>query len=605
MSYNMYKIVKVNMLKQFVPGILSNKESVSFDYSGNGDGTVVITTNVDTIVQYTVNNEYYSVTYNGKTELDADDEYKYQYSYTIVPVKTMQVSTIQDTIVFSYTFNQQTVSTSVNVQTAALPSENMTVSTNTISITDEELSNIGFTVNSIYPITVSTSDTSGYLGTVQITNNDSVVTNGITKTVTIYLNTALAANNNSTITIESGEGYLTTVSTATISFTAQFKSWYGVQFSGADTVGTRIGDLNSHNTLPIQSKMRGCTITSDGVVKYLNTNDWTKYEDGTDRNYSLNTMVEIPEFYSYTQETSNGFVIKISDSVYYETNMDGEQISWYHHEKCYVSAYEAFIYQEDSEDVLVSRANQYPSISTTRDRFQTLARANGSEHWNMYTYEAHKAICWLYLVEYANRNSQADYNANLTTEGYKQGGLGAGVTTGTGSTHSYNYTVCGVTDSLGNNTGIVSNTTEGITANVPRYRGIENPFGSLWKNVIDIKIISDSVYQCKDYNNFSSTNDTNNYDLLTTTYTSNKYSYKKMNVSVVNVELFETNTSTAGSATTYWCDYYYSSSSSTPRTLLLGSGAGGGTGAGLFGLGCDNALGYSGSAVGTRLTYLI
>lgn len=222
MNYNMYKIVKVKMLKQFIPGIISNKESISFDYSGNGDGTVVITANVDTIVSYTVNDEYYSVTYNGKTELDTDDEYKYQYSYTIAPVKTMSVSTVQDTVLFSYDYKQQPISTSVSVQTAALPSENMTVSTDTISVTDEELSNIGFTVNSIYPITVSTSDTSGYLSNIEITNNDNVVADGITKTVTIYLNTTLAANNTCIITVESGEGYLPTVSTVTVSFVAQF-----------------------------------------------------------------------------------------------------------------------------------------------------------------------------------------------------------------------------------------------------------------------------------------------------------------------------------------------------------------------------------------------
>ena len=37
-----------------------------------------------------------------------------------------------------------------------------------------------------------------------------------------------------------------------------------------------------HRTLPIQSKMRGCTINNvDNVKKYLKADDWTKWEDGT------------------------------------------------------------------------------------------------------------------------------------------------------------------------------------------------------------------------------------------------------------------------------------------------------------------------------------
>ena len=35
----------------------------------------------------------------------------------------------------------------------------------------------------------------------------------------------------------------------------------------------------------------------------------------------------------------------------------------------------------------------------------------------------------LYFVEYANRNSQLNFNAQLTESGFKQGGLGDGVTT--------------------------------------------------------------------------------------------------------------------------------------------------------------------------------
>lgn len=114
-------------------------------------------------------------------------------------------------------------------------------------------------------------------------------------------------------------------------------------------------------------------------------------------------------------------------------------------------------------------------------------------------------------------NRQKAFNANLTAEGYHQGGLGDGVTSGTvtvnGAT-TYSFVPCGTTNSLGNGTGIIEYThtntnAEGTSTgtkvvNVPRYRGIENPFGHVWKNVIDVVVAGtdNSVYICKDYTKF-------------------------------------------------------------------------------------------------------
>jgi hypothetical protein len=61
--------------------------------------------------------------------------------------------------------------------------------------------------------------------------------------------------------------------------------WYGVKFDLANSSspdGVRTGNMEMHRTLPIQSKMRGCTINNvDNVKKYLKADDWTKWEDGT------------------------------------------------------------------------------------------------------------------------------------------------------------------------------------------------------------------------------------------------------------------------------------------------------------------------------------
>lgn len=379
--------------------------------------------------------------------------------------------------------------------------------------------------------------------------------------------------------------------------------WYGVRFEGNATTGTRIGNTYMHKNLPVQSLMKGCTLSADGEVKYLNPNDWTKYEDGTTIDSTLNVMVEIPDFGLQFITEDNAVEIRISP--YYLPGF--EKIR-----KHYVSAYEA--YNESS--VLKSKKGVRPTVSTSRANFQVYARANGNVHWNMYTQHAHKCITWLFVVEYANRNSQAAFNSQLTAEGYHQGGLGAGVTTGiiveSGAT-VYNYVPTGTTDSLGNSTGVVEYTTTTAdetnrTVSVPRYRGIENPFGHVYKNVIDVIFngTENNVYICGDYNNFGSISSEINNRAL---YKQQQYQvpitngYVNKIVDTNSGELFPAEVS--GSSSTYYCDYYYTNATDSDRTLLVGGHSGDGSRAGLFHYSSYNAVGISYVNIGTRLVYLI
>lgn len=364
--------------------------------------------------------------------------------------------------------------------------------------------------------------------------------------------------------------------------------WYGVKFSGSNTTGTRTGNIYMHKNLPVQSNMKGCTITSDGVVKYLNATNWAKYEDGTNRDTTLNTMVEIPDHSILL--IASGSDVEIRISPYRLPGFTPVK-------KQYVSAYEAY----NSNSVLKSIKGVTPTVNTTRETFQTLARANGNIHWNMYTYEAHKAITWLFVTEYANRNCQASYNSALTSEGYHQGGLGAGVTTGT-SNGAYSFVPTGTTDSLGNGTGVVSYNSGYITVDVPRYRGIENPFGHVWKNVIDVIVTGtdNKVYINRDYTKFS--NSTSDCELQSfTNYKSGGYLSSLVNNSAADLFCG----AASGSESTYYCDYHYTNAVATDRTLLVGGYADYGSSAGLFCLYSYDALGLSTANVGSRLTYLI
>lgn len=409
--------------------------------------------------------------------------------------------------------------------------------------------------------------------------------------------------------------------------------WYGVKFDLANSSspdGVRTGNMEMHRTLPIQSKMRGCTISNtDNTKKYLKANDWTKWEDGTTSSQDssgvgVEAFVEIPEHYRLLIATPDNTVeIRMS-----EYNLPG----YTKVEKKYIGAYEGSVNLDSSSHNNLLRTqvrNTAPIISKTRTEFQTMARNNNrTNNWNIYTYDAHRDLTWLFVVEYATLNSQKAFNANLTAEGYHQGGLGDGVTSGTvtvnGAT-TYSFVPCGTTNSLGNGTGIIEYThtntnAEGTSTgtkvvNVPRYRGIENPFGHVWKNVIDVVVAGtdNSVYICKDYTKFGTfeggTNPTAEqliaagYELQDFKESTITSQYVKKLVNNNQADLFPTVVGNGASATTYYCDYHWTSVTATPRTLLIGGRSDSGSGAGLFILDSGGGLGTSHAAVGTRITF--
>lgn len=97
-----------------------------------------------------------------------------------------------------------------------------------------------------------------------------------------------------------------------------------------------------------------------------------------------------------------------------------------------------------------------PVTQLGRNTMRVWCRLNGDA---LLSYEQYKNIFyWLYVIEYANFNCQEYFTTNLTSQGYKQGGLGSGITTmGDWNTWAkYNgdhpLTPCGYGDEFGNNT---------------------------------------------------------------------------------------------------------------------------------------------------------
>lgn len=278
---------------------------------------------------------------------------------------------------------------------------------------------------------------------------------------------------------------------------------YGVEWNVNQTSSdvTRIGIPELHRTLPCH-QLRGCLLADNGTVnKYLPQDDWTSAtRDGS----KGQVMVEIPEMWMKFEIDGDMRRVLLSPVA-----IGGFK----HYQKRYVSAYEATV--QRSTNKLASVVNttedyrggdgetQYdgtektmlgkPRTALSQLAFQTSARNRFPNlAWNMYVYDVHCQLTWLFVVEYATLDSQKTYNAELTADGYHQGGLGSGATTmrswseWTTVNNNSSLLNCGATDSLGNNTGVVSASVDNLTINVIRYRGIENPFGHLDKICIGV-----------------------------------------------------------------------------------------------------------------------
>lgn len=407
----------------------------------------------------------------------------------------------------------------------------------------------------------------------------------------------------------------------------QPEDWYGVSWSetSSNPDCTRIGNMDMHRSLPIQSMMKPFDITNikDTVPEIILPIDdqfqKTSYANANNNQWSIvstdsdNIMIRIPEFW-YTDEyvpKSNTHNLKICPHA---------KPGWYHHKEAYVSAYE-LCETSPSSGKVCSAKGLIPLVGRTREVLRKAVRGSGFDgeaKWNLYTYEEHRAICHLFLVEYATRNSQKAVNTELTPEGFRQGGLGSGCTTGTATINgaqTWSFIPTGSSDSLGSGSGEVTVTiqqtdssgsnTSTITRKCNRYRGIENPFGHIWKHTDDVISVYGNGYRTwyksVKPNQFATNKNTSYKPFCASTMVSS--GYKTEIKATPTCDFFAISVS-GGSETTYWCDYNWDNTDTSEHCLLIGGGSGNGGGAGLFSLHSADGVGASYANVGSRLTYL-
>lgn len=415
---------------------------------------------------------------------------------------------------------------------------------------------------------------------------------------------------------------------------------YGVEWDStvADPTLTRIGNPLLHKSLPIQSQYKGCVANGAAINYYLDPNDWSKKADGGNSvldGTDGTVRVHIPKFYGKSGVEGTKRWVRMST-----IKMDD---TWIEIPEMLVDAYRSTVNQTGNKAVsVVNTTAQFrgggnrtandtyldtdafrsdlgkPRTNISRANMRTYATNAGSE---MLCYEYYKWIFyWAWVIEYATLNSQKAYTADLTADGYHQGGLGDGVTTWDGTNwNNYNgyypLTPCGYCNDIGNFTGVKdlvipetvineSTTVASKTFKVPRWRGFDNPFGDIWTNLDGI------ILERTEVNQPSSVYTTTN----PTAFGDDNTAKGKMTVAGTEVaadgwtkdfDLGETGeimpSVVGGSATTYMCDYHYCNASSTAlRTLFVGGYAATGGGAGLGCFDSNDGVGVAHATVGFR-----
>lgn len=399
---------------------------------------------------------------------------------------------------------------------------------------------------------------------------------------------------------------------------------YGVEWDmeSSSPDGKRVGNMQLHRKLPVQSGMRGVVLDNNGGVYYYHEPTAWKMTFAS-KDYA--SMVEIPDHWYKLYIIGTKFRMMLSS-----IPLPGYK----HISKFYIGSSEAQMLRSlgllmsDKTNSTDTRGgdntsewdNTYRSLlgrpvtNLTRDQFRQAARKRGSG-WEMYTYNAHKILFWLFAVEYATLDSQKPFNAQKDANGFAQGGLGPGPTQMTDWINFNNANPlipCGYTNEFGNGSGekayVVKNASGGTHATLManRYRGIENPFGHIWKYTDGANIqvtTGDSglsiLWTTDDPSNFSDTSYTG-YDKKGNICRTNGYAKKMLlgeDGDIVATEV-------GGSSSTYWCDYYYTNTSANRmQVVLVGGSADYGSSAGLAYVSADGAPSDANRHFGSRLCF--
>lgn len=311
----------------------------------------------------------------------------------------------------------------------------------------------------------------------------------------------------------------------------------------------RVGNMDLHRSLPIQSAMKGCIWNrTDGIKYYLDADNWSLKADGTTADLSGtdgDVMVHVPKF--YIRYVVDGTTCEVWISQYKITD------AWIESPEMVIAAFKGMLKDNKFRSIVDLKLrggnkNQFNTkhwsasimgkcaTNMTREDIRTACRNNGTE---LLCYEYRKNVMyWLPVIEYCNFNSQDDFYDELDENGYHQGMLGVGIVDcpNWDTWNGYNpmipngFGIGTLTTSLDAN---FDNTHKGNTSfatpitfsklgwstkdtkqTITSYRGLFEPFGDIMEHIDGVVCRGNKVYATTDVSKFSilESHSNNNYD---------------------------------------------------------------------------------------------
>lgn len=387
------------------------------------------------------------------------------------------------------------------------------------------------------------------------------------------------------------------------------------------------------DAFPMYGGRRRCNVANDGTINaYYGDADYV--EDGTNGQ----VMVYQPCFWYkvvplITERNTNGLGYHIRKANYYVSSRP--KVGFKRHPLFYdaqgnavdyvlLSAYEGSMYDVSESayvndsvdtsvsygagDLLCSVAGKKPISSKlsgvgTKAQFETMANNLGSG-WHLNTIKAENANQLLMMIELGTLNTQT--------------AIGRGVVDQSGSSNASSLT--GSTASLGNATGMASstiaesagtettNTTNGKLS--VSYRGVENPWGNIWKHTNGINLWGDGtmgggqVFICDDFTYNESKHD-GNYQSAGFSIANGSGYISAFGYGSEDYDWVLMPSEVTGNSSLPVGDYcYVTSNLNGYRIALLGGAWVNGAAAGGFCWLCVNAPGLRSYALGGRLLYV-
>ena len=315
-------------------------------------------------------------------------------------------------------------------------------------------------------------------------------------------------------------------------------------------VGTGAGSSPFDSFMP-WSGMKECNLNNAGVVTA-----W-KGDSGFSRSNNF-TMVFIPEFYVATKRDGTKQYFYVSDKP--KTGMAKHPGSGK-----YVGRY----------TIPGSKTGVTPTANVSRATARSNAKKNGDK-WRMYDFATYCAIIFLYIVEFADWNSQNKIAYGRANE-------------------PLTFVTSGNTDMMVYHTGTGGSRISDDTA-ACQYRWIENLWGNIGQWIDGFNVNVDTAYYCLNPSEYAD-DTTTGYNKIGTLP---NYGWIK-DLTVTDNGLIIPKT-VGGSETTYIPDYYSNTDASyTWTALFVGNKFGTGPGAGLLGYRTSYMASMTQKFISTRL----